>query len=294
MKRNLLLVIMLLCTNLQSFGQMNGKIQDLIEIKNRPLLVVLPDSRDGKTATELDRVKTTIKAKVESLWTLNHDITYINASELDALKKKKKKDISTHAVLRFLTWEVTHIKETHNTTWISSTLNIGLLERAVGSNYTYIHNYDQTYPSDGEIVSSLLQVQNVINKSIRDKDEMSYPKESKANADKLKNVTLLIDNALMKNRISDEVIKEQYGLPFKVVDKQEIEDAIINQKPGYAYIYIFPASITKPELMIQAVLDTEKGEVLAHSFPPLLRVGFVYGRRIGAANLKDYSKYVQK
>jgi len=294
MKTRLLMIVVLLCTYLNATAQMVGNVKQFAEFKKRPLVVVLPEPTGEKDKTEADRVVQTLKSKVENYWTFNKDITYMTASEMRALKKKKKKEIKKLAVLEFSTWEITKTSSSGPfSISYTSTLSVSLLEDIVRNRYIYLHNFSPVFPSDGELISAMLQVQNIMSKSMSEGKEMSYPKEAKKNSNKLKEVTLLLDKNLLNENITEEEIKEKYGLPYKIVDTKEIEEAIFNKAKDYAYIYILPSGIRMHNLMIQVVLYTENSEVLAYSVPPRLRIGNSYGDKIGKGNLKDYAKYVK-
>lgn len=293
------MIAVLLCTGLHAFGQLVGSGRDFKEFQKRPLLVILPETGGAKSKAEVDRVNQVFKSQVRHFWTFNKDITFMGASELKALTKKKSQEIATHAVLEFAVWEVTKTKTSGNGTtysgsWNSSTLSVSLLENIVKNRYTYLHNFDTVYPSQADLVSALLQIQDFMTKTIQYNQAMTYPDESKRNAGQLGQVTLLIDKEQLKGNLTEQEIKQNYSLPYQIVTTKEVEEAILQRKPGFAYVRMLPAGVRMPGLKAQVVLDAATGQVLAHSFPPTFRVGNSSGDKIGERNLKDYVQFVKK
>lgn len=296
MKTRILLIIALLSTSLHTFGQMVGDIKDFNDFKERPLVVVLPEvpgSNNGKA--EIGRINELFKAQIKHFWTFNKDITFMTAGEVKDLKKQKKKDIKKQAVLEFTVWEVRRTTSSGlSNVDYNSTLSVSLLEDIVKNHYIYLHHFAPVFPSNAELVSAMLQIQNIMSQSMKTGKALSYPKESKANAGKLKDVTLLLDENLLNENVTEEEIKKEYGLSYKIVSTKEVEEAILNRTQGYAYVFILPYSLYSNGLKAQIVLNAQNGEVLGHSFPQRLRVGNHAGDKIGERNFKDYVQFAKK
>lgn len=274
-------------------------VKEFKEFETRPLLVVLPEAKKDKDSTFIAAMHQNIKITIKNYWQVQKDITYLSPEEFHALKKNKKK--STHAVMTFKNLELSQAITTGNVRVLDPThkftvfvMDLGLSERALYNVYTYRHNFPSRVPSEAEMAGTLQVVQHIIRKGVNENEVISFPKEAKANAKKLSSLTLLIDQQQLEKGISEKQIKELYGLRYKVVDTKELEDAILSQAPGFAYVYMLPNSTRGGDLQLQLVLTTKSSEVISVSMPPKFKLmGNHSGSRIGERNLKDYVSYTK-
>ncbi|KAA3436458.1 hypothetical protein [Rufibacter hautae] len=307
MKIRLLFLAVLLLTGLQSFAQYVGKAKDFAEFTKRPLLVVLPEIKDGSDIKSVVKMKEVIKSSFSGFWTLQKQISFLSQAEFKAMKKNKKKE--AFAVVSFPTVHVakgsftpngprsmgspTQFKYETTASFDVNLMLMGLSEDALSNDWIYSHPFATDYPTEGNMASTLLLAQNIVVKGAKESEEISFPKEAKENASKLKNLTLLIDKAKLGSNVTEQEIKAAYGLPFKVVETSVVDDAILNKTPGFAYVYMLPNSAGGKNLQLQLVLDTDKSQVISVSMPATFRVGNIRGKEIKEGNLKDYVSYIK-
>ncbi|MFN8288458.1 MAG: hypothetical protein U0V74_17000 [Chitinophagales bacterium] len=106
--------------------------------------------------------------------------------------------------------------------------------------------------------------------------------------------TLLIDKTQLSSKLDEAAIKENYSYPFKIVDAAEIETAIKNRDPKYAYVQAAPYVIVPSNggpLLVSAhhIISTDKGELLSYS--KMMNVSLTWKAddlKIVKINLKNY------
>jgi hypothetical protein len=296
MRIRLSLFVVFFCFSLLSYGQMFRSVKEFKEFEKRPLLVVLPHTKKEKEKAAVTELQQNIKKNIERHWALQKDVTFMSPDEFRALKKNKKKN--THAVLAFTNIEINNQAASGGTNgvWTSVfVMDLGLSENAIHHVFTYRHNFVSIIPSESEMAGTLLLMQNILKKGAQENEFIDFPKEAKANAEKLRNLTLLIDEQQLEDGITEKAVKELYGLNYKIIPTRELEDAILRKAPGFAYVYMLPNSTRGGNMQLQLVLDTEKSEVVSVSMPPTFKLtGKHSGRRIGERNLKGYVSYINK
>lgn len=308
MKTKLLLFLVLLGTSIQSFGQYLGKVKDFTEFQKRPLMVVLPEIKKGADIKSAMKRQEVIKTSFSRFWTLQNQISFLSPAEFKAMKKNKKKE--AYAVVSFKSLHISKgsyspdnsrpmgapVQYKYGVTdrGIANVMLLGLSEDALSNRWIYNLTFTSDSPTEGSMASTLFLAQNIAMRGSKENEELSLKKEAIINASKLKNLTLLIDKSKLDRKVTEQEIKEAYGLAFKVVETSEVENAIMNKTPGYAYVYMLPNSASGKELQLQLVLDTEKCEVISVSLPATFRVGNIRGKEIKEGNLKDFISYIKK
>lgn len=288
-------LLLFFCICLQASAQLGfGKPEDITALKQRKLIVVLRET-NSKKAADIAYVKEfneVLKRAVPNFWTYNTDITYMTKDEVSKLIKAKDK---SHAVLEFSIWNVTNYSSNGingmryaTDSWKSSTLDVSLIEKsnkAVAS-----ANLPSLYPSEGDLAGAMQMIQHYMDNRLAGKSGFDVRDEIKTNSKELQNKTLLLDKKEIAKLTSAE-IKEAYGLPYKVVDYNVIEEAILSKDPAYAYVQITPISVRTEVNFIQYVLSAEDGKLLGWSAPLATIKGVTSGARIKKNNLKNFAKY---
>lgn len=95
--------------------------------------------------------------------------------------------------------------------------------------------------------------------------------------------TLLIDTALLADKADTSKISEYYKYPFKISNKNEINNAIINSDERYAFIEITNYSGG----LIHSIYDTEKGLILSCT-PRRSSLGYKSADGVHLKNFKAY------
>ncbi|GAB3202796.1 hypothetical protein ABID22_001068 [Pontibacter aydingkolensis] len=299
MKTICIILLAFLYFSSPSYGQLLRSVKEFKEFEKRPLLVVLPEAKKDKDSTFIAAIRQNIKRNISSYWQVQKDITYLSPEEFQALKKNKRRN--THAVMTFKNLELSHASTKGNVRVLDPTskytvfvMDLGLSENAIYNVYTYRHNFSSRAPSEADMAGTLQVVQNIVRKGVKENEMTSFPKEAKVNAKKLSSLTLLIDQQQLEESITKKEINELYGLRYKIVDTKELEDAILSQAPGFAYVYMLPNSTSGADLQLQLVLTTKGSEVVSVSMPPKFTVmGNHSGSKIGERNLKEYVSYIK-
>lgn len=279
-------------------AQMVGKMKDLVEFSKRPLIVTLLEAGDEKDSQGVFAFNEAVKSSIESCWALNQKVTFMTESEIESLIKAKNKG---YAVLQIESWQITKERSRHGTyyanpnSWVNSFIRFRFIEDSPMSAF-YLHYLLSPHPNQADLTGALMQTQNFIEKSIRNKRELDLKKEAEHIGPTLTKKTLLIDKGMLYKTLTEDEIKEIYTSPYKLVDRQEIEDAILNREPGYAYIDIQPANPNNPTQFNQFIVDAHSGDILAYS-PPLRFFklgGYTFGRELEKVNFEDFNKYIIK
>ncbi|RNI29103.1 hypothetical protein EFB08_06635 [Rufibacter latericius] len=77
------------------------------------------------------------------------------------------------------------------------------------------------------------------------------------------------------------------------METKEIEDAILNRTPSFAYVYLLP-NAAKTSIYLQLVLGTQETGLVSVSMPPKFKMlGLENGGTIKKGNLKEYVSYIK-
>ncbi|MES2732717.1 MAG: hypothetical protein V4714_13255 [Bacteroidota bacterium] len=126
------------------------------------------------------------------------------------------------------------------------------------------------YPSKGDAVYGIQQMQYILRYVEADKDAKAYKvlySEPEKLAPMLKGKTLLIDKDDLDPKLDEQEIKKAYPFPLKVASYEEIETAIINKEPNYAFVQIVPMDMGKGNVNIFFISGMEDGKVYVAEFP---------------------------
>ena len=104
------------------------------------------------------------------------------------------------------------------------------------------------------------------------------------NGKRLRDKTLLFDEAEMNGKLSVADIKQIYPFPFQLVPRETIETAVKDADARYACVRIFPVS---ESMTAQVIVDTTDGAILAMSMGGM---GLKSGNVVNKGNLKDFAQ----
>jgi hypothetical protein len=146
------------------------------------------------------------------------------------------------------------------------------------------------YPTEGDLALGLQMMQNFLQARLDGKKRNEILDEAKENKSLLESKTLLIDRQDIKGGLSQAQIKSAYPYPFKIVDYQTIEKAILDRDKNFAVVQIIPLRTGVPAFA-HVVMSTEDGKSLAFYEPIQASVmGKSTEARIGERHLKNYAK----
>jgi hypothetical protein len=143
------------------------------------------------------------------------------------------------------------------------------------------------FPEAKEIVSGILMLQYLVNKSEITKRKASFTFEViDRNKGKLPSKTLLLSRDCLHPDLDESKVGNHYPYKFIVTDKTEIAETIISRKAGYAYVISYPLrgflppgydadKITSDDKisrgLMQLIIDAETGETLSFATKPAPR-----------------------
>lgn len=184
---------------------------------------------------------------------------------------------------------------------------------------TYIANKGK--PTKLDIIFGVQQLQNNL-RAFLDGGNERLLKEKDAEQGKsmsiLKKNMLLIDNSFLKDGLTEKNIKTFYPFPFKIVNKADIESAIIKQEPNTFYVALLPRqspyqnapipSYTKTKQTTQigihtyrkeftlCIVDANDGKILTNSSSRKFAAGSIWSEgdtKIDLEDIKNFAKVVK-
>jgi hypothetical protein len=284
---------------------MLGKVSEVKEVKTRPVVVML-EEEDPKLVKkfskkpqelaayreEIKRVNTELPLVVSKLWVFNAVPTLKTRSEIERLRDEKNKEFDVIQLNRI---EVTDYTKNGmfryaGTSKTIATISIDLIEKQGRGNPVYYLNLPNAYPTQGDMALGIQMMQNFLQARLDGKKRNEISDESDENKTRLAGKTLLIDKMDIKGGLTQAQIKEAYPYPFKLVDYQTIETAILERDKNYAVVQIIPL-MTGVEANAHVVMSTEDGKSLAYYAPIQATVmGKNSEARISQRHLKNYAK----
>ncbi len=335
----LLLLMSLLFLKEKSNAQLGmGKVEDIKKLQTMTLVVVLRKENPStvkslsKKPNELKNYRLNIekynkefKLAMDSFWFYKQELKYVelpydrwdrNAKkELEKELNSKEKDyayiMQTASNYSFGTYDMEFYHRDVTGLKLSD-LVVGFGDKSVPVGGTKLPFVD---PSEADFIYGIQQIKTYFDFRLT-KAEKSR-KEAKAeylqNAVKLKEKTLLVDKALLQNGLTEKEIKTVYPYLFKITDRAEIDQAIINRDDKYAYVQVVAIgastagrrshgeamhggiSVTKSSLtFFQYVIDAKDGSMLGYAGGGVKLAGFSGGdHEIKKKHFEDYSKLVK-
>ncbi|TGV01153.1 hypothetical protein [Flavivirga rizhaonensis] len=208
-------------------GVQEKKIDEIVLIKEKPLLVVLSgeESELAKNGFNED-----FKNAINAVWKFSPSIEFISSQEYIDLSKDESRN-SVYAVLDFVTSSL--INNVPGYSFV-----IGMVNKRVFPHYIKVYTVEGKRLSYGDIFSSLQYLQNDLNNALLE-DRKAYKKKRNNMFRYLpiklvENKTLLLDESFATEELKKE-IDNIYDFDFKIVNKDVIDRAIVNKNDNIIY-----------------------------------------------------------
>jgi hypothetical protein len=317
-KRLLLITASLLLCSSAVWAQMGlGKPKDIEVVKSQPLIVVLKDEDPKELKKLADKpddlsaykgyianYNAQVQELVPKLWKFSPSIEFRPASALPALRKAKG---GRYGVLQQADLIDTH--RHYNSAGgapggMSNMLNYSYSSEHVSAFTLEVYGSgDQDkvwrvsiapgpiYASD--IIFSLRTMQTYMQSRLDGRSGGDMRAEVAANGKKLPKKVLLIDETDLKDKLTAADLKAAYPLPYEVVPRQTIEQAVASGDARYAYIRMMPVT---ESIFAQVVVDAATNDLLAYSLPGTMQMMALRsgGSVVSKASLKDFAKAASK
>ncbi|HSI70726.1 MAG TPA: hypothetical protein VK941_10870 [Gillisia sp.] len=285
-----------------------GKLEDVQQIQKVPLLVVLLSSNEKKVKklskkkngnleqylADIDSYNTAVKNAFQNSWNFSTDIKYITSEELKEYNSKQNKD--KYAYFRQLI-DVGDIGNVFDHKGAITTYNYAIYLTGKRKP-VYSHMYSTILPNEADFKLISQQIQGYLKAreslKTKEKSRKEILAEIKANAPLLKQKTLLIEEENLSKSVLQS-IGELYKYPYKIVSRDEIDQAIISDAKDMAYLRIIPVGQVSENsgilkisnlIFMQYVINAENGEYLAYVTPSPLRLPGLAGALLNDNNDK--------
>ena len=318
MKKKILISIVLLITfNVVKAQFGYGKIEDVKNIKEVPLLVLM-ESKNKKTVkrlskkdngaleqyyAQINQYNEALKKVFELNWEFSTEIKFIEEDSLEVYNTKENKD-------RFAYFTKVVQKGDTDSSLLRVNGTITTHSYAIfitGSNkpvYTTMYTSHTLNEADVKFISQ--QLQNYLKKRLLvtedKKTRTKLMKEMNNNAHKVKEKIVLFD----KDNLAPDLIYTTntfYPFEHKVTSKEEIDTAILNNDPDKAYLKILPigqlTGVSRPvktaKLMhVQYLIDAVNGEIIAFVSPSKIGLGGSLGTSMKSSKQQMTKKDMEK
>jgi hypothetical protein len=331
-----LLVIVLLILKEKSNAQFGmGKVEDIKDLQTRTLVVVLR-KEDPKTVKSLakkpndlknyqkniENYNTNFKLAMEHSWPYKQEFKYVGLTsdtwqhaakdEIEKALEKKDKDhyayiMQTASNYSYRTYS-NGFYQRDVTGLLLSSLVVGFGDKNMAVGEMKLPFVD---PSEADFIYGIQQMMSYFDYRLNEKSRKELKAEMSKNSLKLKEKTLLLDKELLEKGLTEQEIKTVYPYPFKITDRAEMDEAIINKDNKYAYVQVVAVSastagkqskgagtgpvvtgFTKSSLTyLQYVVDAQGGTILGYAGGGGKLAGFSAGEHeIKKKHFKDYLK----
>jgi hypothetical protein len=290
--------MLLLAASLQSRAQFGmGKIEEIEAVQGRKLIVMIEEPREKMLKriekkpkrgsvddykADLKLYNENIKAVIEKFWPYNKTgIQYMTYDEIEALRKTKTKD---YAVVACLSSEARSTsagyKYAEGLYWVKdikedfedrdddmfSVMLVNTIEDFSKKPVYFVPLFD-VFPTKAALAYGLMNVKNYFNLRIQTKkngakmrDEQERAEEEMAKrAPTLAQKTLLIREEWLDKELTKDNLKNVYPYPYKVCDREFMDNVVMNQDASYAYgvelPYVMSTSHSNSVMYIQYVMD---------------------------------------
>lgn len=299
-----------------------GKPEDIKLVRSLPLVVVMEKENPRKVkkltkrspeelASYRKAVATrneSLKTQVQKYWKLSPDLQFKTSGEIDSLVKNTPQIYSTLRLFDYLdvkqhrgigadglvSNESQDITMSANT---RCTLRLQLRGKGRSENQSVgWANIDHTRIHESDISFSVREIQDYLDNCSKGQKTPDMTAESKANASRLKEKTLLLDEEDARENLSLADISACYPYPVKLVERSVIEEAVQSADARYACVRLVPTSSSGAVYMVaHLVMSTDTGDILAYSTPflkPILLIGknANSGFEVGKATLSDFAR----
>lgn len=295
MKKNLallILIILLLISFNTNAQHLFGNTKDLKEFRERPLVVILNESAGNKHKKFYNKeqeiafrlVNEFMVNSMSNYWKVRSKIIFIKPEEIEkyTTNKKNPKKYAILQLQELFKYDKDHPKVTIYT---ENYIRLSLSERPDKPIYQY--NILEDIITPAVVAKSLMHIQHFVNKSVQRGKEFKY--DEGLNSNELKNLTLLIDEKRMYEKLTKDDIQKSYGYRFEITTAERIEEIILNKTPGYAFIIIQSTSSSNSRAN-QYVMRAESGQIIAASISGYIARTMSRHFFIEKYNLKEYVK----
>lgn len=284
-----------------------GKLEDVQQIQKVPLFVVLMSSddkrikklskkEDGKLElylADIEAYNTALKNAFQNSWSFSNEIRFITDKELEKFDTKDNKrkyayfkqiidknpgnifdhkgDITTYNYAVYLTGKNKPVYSFMYMTILPNEADFKLISQQI-----------QVYLKSRELLKT------------KEKSKKELLAEIRANAPLLKEKTLLLEEESLSKDVLQS-LGELYKYPYRIVSREEIDDAILSNAKDIAYLRIIPfgqiadnSGLVKISNLVymQYVINAETGEYLAYVTPSPLRLPGIAGLLVNDNNNK--------
>lgn len=311
--RNIFVAAFCLVYTLASAQMGYGKFEDILEVQQKPLLVVLESPKANtlkdlkkkpadlaKYPDDIAQYNTALKAAFASTWTFSKDVQFVSEEQYEAIKNDKtKKD-----KYAYFNNKIRRYGYGIKGAFVPNTFyhELGLTDQGKP---VYSFMFDTTHPNEADLTFILQQFQSYLLARMQIKGGEKTRKELMAELEQkaalLKGKTLLLDEEFMEQKMLNK-ISDVYKYKYKISNKAEIDKAILSHNAEYAYIKSVPAvqMISKDAngmkmgdtKYIQYVVNAENGEMLTYVAPAAMQLPGVGGSNM-TTTLNDLKKIIK-
>ena len=290
--------IEMFCTSKKDYVAEAKKRQWLVELVQEDPEIVKQFGR--KHADELKKYQESVASLnkvaqkvISEQWTLTSTRPIFKTkAEVEAMAKNNQ--TGEYAILSIGRYQMVSAEATTSKTGAPVVKEEANLSMRLGGNM-YRHlgavNLPSPAPTEAQMMVALQLLQNHIDIRENSTSVTAFEDNLKKNGQLLKTKTLLVPKQDLKRGLTEEEIKTVYPYPVKIMDRAEIEKAILAKDKKFAYVQVLPAFGGAKPLTMQLVVDTEDGKLLARSVPSPVVKG-VIKHEIKKDNFKDFLELV--
>ena len=292
MKKTILLILCLVSffAKAQISSYFHGDSKDFIDLKTRPLIVELLEEDEKilkkldkpKKAEELQSYKKMIKFYNDEIviyakkyWTLNKNIEFKKASEVESLKKANNKSFAILRNLRLNDIDLDFRSNLYLNVIVYSKIESNK-DKADSQVYLPVsYKKKDVFLDEADYKYSLNVLQNNINYIISEKKNINsedYVKEmAKGNCSLVKNKTLLVKESLLYEKVKKEDCLKKYGGKAIIASDEEINKAFVEKDKDKVVLFSVPYEIGKGQIgplgqsfmmSYKVIVDCETGKIL--------------------------------
>lgn len=251
MKTLLLLLMAALSGTSMIYSQIgSSKQKDVQEIKKRTLVFALeeisPKLKEKLDENEFPRYKDEVEEynkaikEAAAFWKFNEKIEFMTRAEIGKLSKSKSMNHAYVEFNKFTVFTLTAASYRSLSEGEPTILNVRLTDdNPLGPPVFGVHMANP-YPNKADLVYALKAMQLQLNFKLESKKDGEINDMFKENGKKLQNQTLLVNR--QNTALDLEEIKKAYPYPVELVDKNRIDEAILNSDPKFPFVIVIPYS----------------------------------------------------
>lgn len=275
---------------------LSPKSEELKNLKESTLYVALLDT-SGANQEFSKEYNRTISEAVKSRWTFSK-YEFVGISRiLDMKEQKNESYVLIPTEIETINFGVKPLnRDVFNTRMsylsIGKCIDIKVKKKLMGNNYALLFNAPTIQSITGSyyytsVITAIKEIQSKAQAVLASKEEKEELKNAQKGANvKLRTKTLLLDKDLLDKGLNENIIKEIYKYPFKIVSSDEIVKTIQSKNSGYAFIQIEPISVEKAfdMLFVKSTDDLQA----------LIVIGFSRGSALGDKKIKEINELASR